>query len=67
VDDTVTIIRKPVLVCWNCTPCCATAAGSCAVTLATRFCTSTWARSGSRPGAKVAVMVDWPFESLTDS
>ncbi|CFM09136.1 Uncharacterised protein [Bordetella pertussis] len=66
-DDSVTIIRKPALVCSYCRPCCITATGSCAVTLDTRFCTSTWARSGSVPGANVAVICDWPYESLTDS
>jgi len=42
-------------------------AGNRAVTLARRFCTSTWARSGSVPGSNVTVSCACPLESLTDS
>jgi hypothetical protein len=45
-------------------PCCWTCCGRRGTACCTRFCTCTWAVSGSVPGSKLTVMLDWPFELL---
>ncbi|MNC26190.1 hypothetical protein D3C75_743120 [compost metagenome] len=56
----VTISRKPEETFSTCRPCWVTGRGRRDSTTFRRFCTSTWARSGWVPGAKVAVMVALP-------
>ena len=49
------------------TPCCVTAAGRRGVARASRFCTSTCARSGLVPGSKLMVIWPMPLACVTDS
>ena len=48
------------------TPCLLTTSGSLACAWLTRFCTFTWAMSGSVPGSKVTVRVMLPVEELVE-
>ena len=45
-------------------PDCCTCGGSSGVASCSLFCTCTCAMSGSVPGSKVSVVVDWPESSL---
>jgi hypothetical protein len=49
------------------TPCCVTAWGRRGVARASRFCTSTCARSGLVPGSKLMVIWPTPLAWVTDS
>ena len=49
------------------TPCCVTMEGRRGVARASRFCTSTWASSGSVPCSKVMVSEPVPLDWATDS
>ena len=48
-------------------PDCVTCAGRSGTASCSLFCTCTCAMSGSVPGAKVIVVVDWPVSSLCES
>ena len=48
------------------TPCCVTAVGSCGSARLTRFCTCTWAMSGSVSREKYTVIVNCPVAELVD-
>ena len=49
------------------TPCCVTAEGKRGVARDKRFCTSTWAISGSVPCSKLMVTEPVPLDWATDS
>src|SRR5471032_821332 len=59
-------IRKSLVDLLTRKPVCCTSAGRREVATCSLFCTWTWAMSGSVPGAKVMVVVDWPVSSLID-
>ena len=62
-----TNIRKALVDFVTRTPDCCTVCGSSGTASCSLFCTCTCAMSGSVPGAKVIVVVDWPVSSLCES
>ena len=46
------------------TPCCCTASGNAGSARLTRFCTCTWAMSGSVFSEKYTVSTSWPLAEL---
>ena len=61
-----TICRIAVDFFWVVTPCCWTGGGRDGSAIATRFCTSTWAKSGSVPMSNVTISVYEPSLALVD-
>src|ERR1700722_16814694 len=66
VDDNAKNIKKLNVDLVTVTPACWTVMGRLGVANCNLFCTCTWARSGSVPGWKYNVTVDWPLALLLE-